>query len=174
MKKEMKDKLKKIKLLILDVDGILTNGEIIVDDKGTEMKIFDVQDGFGVVLLLRAGLECSIITARFSKAVEYRAKDLGIKKIYQNARPKTKPYEMLLKDLNLKESEVCFMGDDLADLAVLKRVGLAITVPNAVKEIKECADYITDNEGGNGAVREVAEMILKAQSKWKSIVDAAS
>ena len=117
MNKSLKDKLKKVKLLILDVDGILTNGEIIVNDQGQETKIFHVHDGFGIVIFRKAGLKTAIISARASKAVQYRAKDLGIDKVCLNSRNKINSYETVLKELRLKDEEVCFMGDDLPDLA---------------------------------------------------------
>lgn len=174
MKKDLENKLKKIKLLILDVDGILTNGEIILDHDGNEIKIFNVQDGFGIVLLRQCGIKCAIITARYSKAVDARAKDLKIDKVYQDAKPKTIAYERLLKLMKLKDEEACFMGDDLTDLSVLKRVGLSVSVPNGVGEVKRLVDYVTSNEGGKGAVREMVELILKAQNKWKNIISAVS
>ncbi len=173
MKMELKKKLQNIKLFVMDVDGILTNGEIVLDHNGNELKIFDVQDGYGIVLLRKTGIKTAIITARKSKAVELRAKDLGIDKVYQNASPKLDAFKKIIKAMNVKKSEVCYMGDDLPDLCVLTCVGVAITVPNAVKEVQQCVNYVTENEGGAGAVREVVEMILKAQSKWDSIVKAA-
>jgi len=167
----VKKKLLKIKVLVMDVDGVLTDGRIIVDSHGKEIKIFDVKDGFGLVLLKRAGLKTAIISARRAEAVTARATDLKIEKIYQDARQKIDAYENLLKELSVRDDEVCFMGDDLPDLPVLKRVGFAVTVPNGVAEVKERCDYITKNDGGEGAVREVVELILKAQGKWKSLVE---
>src|SRR3990167_11180649 len=117
----MKQKLEKIKLLILDVDGVLTDGRIIVDDTGKELKNFNVKDGFGLVLLMKKGLKTAIISARFSKAVTARARDLKIHKVYQDAYPKIKAYEALLKSFKVSDDEVCFIGDDLPDVPVLKR-----------------------------------------------------
>ncbi len=172
MNEKLKEKIKKIKLLILDVDGILTNGEIILDEKGKEIKIFDVQDGFGIVLFQRAGLKTAILSARSAGAVTARAKDLKINKICQDARPKIMDYKKILKHFGLKDAQACFMADDLTDIEVLKKVGLAVTVPNAVREVKRVADYTTKREGGRGAVRETIELILKAQRKWSNVLKA--
>ncbi len=170
MNKTLKTKLNKIKLLVMDVDGVLTDGKIVVDAQGKELKFFDVQDGFGLVLLRQAGIKTAILSARSSSAVTARAEDLKIDKICQDAYPKTNAYESLIKELGCTDEQVCFMGDDLPDLPVLKRVGLAVAVPNAMDELKKIAHYVTTRRGGAGAVREVIELILKAQRKWKNIV----
>lgn len=172
MTKNLISKLKKIKLLILDVDGVLTDGSINIDDHGTELKCFDVQDGLGIVLLKKAGLKTAIITARSVPAVDHRAKDLKIDKVFQGAYPKTKAFNEVLKNFKLKAEESCFIGDDLTDLSVLKLAGFAVSVPNGVKEAKKLADYVTKKQGGKGAVREVVELILKAQGKWKKILQS--
>lgn len=168
----LREKIKKIKLLILDVDGILTNGQIILDEKGKETKIFDVHDGFGIVLFQRAGYKTAILSARSAEAVTQRARDLKIDKICQDASPKIDVYNKLLREFNLADAQVCFMGDDLPDIEVLKKVGFSVTVPNAVSEVKKCADYITKQKGGQGAVREVVDLILKTQRKWPGILKA--
>ena len=170
MNSALNARLKKIKLLVMDVDGVLTDGKIVVDAQGKELKFFDVQDGFGLVLLRQAGIKTAILSARSSPAVTARAEDLKIDKICQDAYPKTSFYERLLHELNCADEQVCFMGDDLPDLPVLKRVGFAVAVPNAVAELKKTAHYVTAQRGGAGAVREVVELILKAQGKWKNIV----
>ncbi len=162
----------KIKVLALDVDGVLSDGKIIVDNHGGEIKNFDVQDGFGMVLLRRAGFKIVIITARNSKPVDFRAKDLKIDKVYQDASPKIEYYKQMLKELEVCDEEVCFIGDYLPDLTVLRQVGFSVTVLNAVEEIKKEAHYITRKSGGNGAVREVIELILKTQGKWDEILSA--
>jgi len=166
----LKQKIKRIKLLVLDVDGVLTNGKINMDAKGQEIKVFDVQDGFGIVFFKRAGFKTAIISARSAEAVTARAKDLKFDKVYQNAYPKTSAYQKLLKSLKLKDEETCFMGDDLPDLCLLNKVGFAVAPANAVSEVKKCVDYVTKCEGGDGAVREVVELILKTQGKWKAII----
>ena len=170
MNTALKSKLKKIKLLIMDVDGVLTDGKIVVDAQGKELKFFDVQDGFGLVLLRQAGIKTAILSARSSPALTARAIDLKIDKICQDAYPKIHAYEGLIRELNCSDEQVCFMGDDLPDLPVLKRVGVAVAVPNAAGELKKIADYVTTHRGGAGAVREVVELILNAQGKWKNIV----
>ena len=164
-------KNKKIKLLALDVDGVLTNGQIIYDSQEREVKVFDVHDGYGLILLKRAGLKTAIISARSAKPVEIRAKDLKIDKMYQDAYPKMRAYRNLLKDFQLKDEEICFMGDDLPDLPVLQSVGFSVAVANAMDELKDNVDYVTHKAGGEGAVREVVELILKGQDKWQTLIN---
>ncbi len=161
---------KKIKLVICDVDGVLTDGKIIYDHNGVETKNFDVQDGLGLTLLRKCGIQTAIISARLSKVVAHRAKDLEMDHVYTGAYPKINVYNELLKTLKLKDSDVCFIGDDLPDLAIMNRVGLAVAVSNAVQEVKKAADYVTIRSGGDGAVREVIEKILKAQGFWSKIL----
>ncbi|MFA5059815.1 MAG: HAD hydrolase family protein [Candidatus Omnitrophota bacterium] len=166
----MDKRIKKIKVLALDVDGILTDGRIIFDSRGTETKFFDVQDGFGLVLFKRLGYKTAIITARASKVVALRAKDLNIDKVYQDAYPKMDAYKKMLRHFGVKDNQVCFVGDDLPDLPVLKKVGFAVTVPNGVAEVKKAAHYVTKKSGGKGAVREVIELILKTQGRWPDVL----
>ena len=170
MKAQLKEKIKKIKLLILDVDGVLTKGDIILDEKGKEIKVFNVQDGFGIILFQRAGLKTAILSARSSGAVTARAKDPKINAVYQDAYPKTAAYQKLLRDFKLKDTQVCFMGDDLPDIEVLTKAGFSVAVPNAASEVKKGVDYITKCRGGCGAVREVVELILKTQKKWPAVL----
>jgi 3-deoxy-D-manno-octulosonate 8-phosphate phosphatase (KDO 8-P phosphatase) len=170
MNKKITEKIRKIKLLILDVDGVMTNGEIILDEKGKEIKVFDVKDGFGIVLFQRAGFKTAILSAKSAAAVAARAKDLKIGKVCQNASPKVDEYRRILRYFKLTDVQACFMADDLTDIEVLKRVGFSVTVPNAVPEVKRVADYMTKRAGGRGAVREVIELILKTQNKWSGIL----
>lgn len=163
---DIKKRAKKIKLLIMDVDGVLTDGRIIYTNSGDEMKFFDVTDGMGLSLFSRAGLKTAILTAKKSKIVTKRAKDLHIDKSYQNALCKADAYEKILSDFRVIPEEVCFIGDDLVDLPVLKKAGLAVAVSNAAPEVIEAAHYVTSKGGGRGAVREIIEIILKAQCKW--------
>jgi 3-deoxy-D-manno-octulosonate 8-phosphate phosphatase (KDO 8-P phosphatase) len=172
MNAALKEKIKKVKLLVLDVDGILTDGQIVLDERGQEIKVFDVQDGFGVVLFQRAGYKVAILSARSAEAVTRRAKDLKIEYIFQDASPKVEVYNKLLREVNLTDAEVCFMGDDLPDIGVLKKVGFSVSVPNGVSEVKNCVDYVTKKKGGHGAVREVVELICKTQKKWSGILKA--
>lgn len=163
------DRIKGINFLMLDVDGVLTDGRIIMADSGDELKFFDVLDGFGMVLLRRAGIKTIIVTANKSRLVLRRSKILGVFKTYQNCFNKLETFQKVLKDLRIAPDEICFMGDDLIDIPVMKRVGLAVAVPNAADEVKQTAHYITRKSGGHGAVREVSDLILKTQGKWESV-----
>lgn len=161
---------KKIKSVIFDVDGVLTDGRMIYDDKGRELKFFDVQDGMGIHLLNKAGIKTMIITARKTPIVTKRAKDLGINHVFQGDHQKLKPYEFILKKFKYNDDEVCFIGDDVIDISILRRVGLPVAVSNACDDVKQIAFYVTKKSGGRGAVREIAEVILKSQNKWNSLL----
>ncbi len=156
----------KIKLLILDVDGVMTDGRVILDARGEEIKRFHVRDGHGVMRLLDAGIDVVIITGRKSKAVDYRAKELGIQEIYQGVKEKGSLCRTVIERRNLIKDQVCCMGDDLPDLSMFSQVGVSIAVADAAAEVRNAASYVTQRKGGNGAVREVCEWILKAQQKW--------
>jgi 3-deoxy-D-manno-octulosonate 8-phosphate phosphatase (KDO 8-P phosphatase) len=169
VKRDIKEKLKGIKLLILDVDGVMTDGRIIMDNEGKEIKNFNVLDGHGLKILQRHGIKVAILTGRKSKVVEYRAKDLGINDVYQGAFNKKEVFGKILKKHKLSASAVAFMGDDFVDIPVLKRVGFSAAVADAVDVVKKSVDYVTNHKGGYGAVREVCELILKAQGKWPEI-----
>jgi len=162
--------LSNIRLLILDVDGVMTDGIIGVDERGGRIKFFCVADGSAIKYLLRAGLDCAVITAHDFPGIEQILKELGIKTAFKNAKKKLVPYQTILEEKNLKDDQVCYIGDDLVDIPILRRVALPVTVPDAPPEVKEFARYITKNRGGRGAIREVVEMILKAQDKWNSIM----
>jgi len=164
---DIQQRAKKIKLLILDVDGVLTDGRIIYDSKGSDLKLFDVHDGLGVHLLGKMGIKTILITAKNSKAIKPRAKDMHVEKVYGSIVPKTIVYDKILTEYKVSEEEVCFVGDDLVDIGIMKRVGLPISVPNACQEIKDLSLYTTEKRGGRGAVREVAELILKSQGLWQ-------
>ena len=163
-------KIKKIKILILDVDGIMTDGSIIYDDNGKETKVFDVRDGHGIKMLMNAGVYVAIITARKSGVVKHRAKNLGIKMVYQKAMDKVIAFNDILAKTSLKPENAAYMGDELVDISILKRAGFSITVPDGVPEVKAVSDYITKMPGGKGAVREICELILKVQGKWENII----
>ncbi len=166
----MIQRIKPVKLLIMDVDGVMTDGSVIYNDKGEETKIFNVRDGHGIKMLQRAGIKAALITARLSECVKHRARNLGIELVYQGAVDKAKAFEDLLEKEGLKPEETAYMGDDVVDIPVLKRAGLAIGVSDAVDEVRELVHYITIKPGGKGAVREVVELILKAQGKWDEAV----
>lgn len=159
-----------VSCLIMDVDGVLTDGRIIFASDGTELKCFDVKDGHGLVLAHRVGLETVIITGRRSKVVELRAEELGIKRVYQKIWDKLAKYEEVRAELALADEEIAFIGDDVVDVPLLKKVGLAITVADAHEAAKAAAHYVTHRSGGRGAVREAIEFILKAQGRWAEAV----
>jgi 3-deoxy-D-manno-octulosonate 8-phosphate phosphatase (KDO 8-P phosphatase) len=169
VRKNIKEKLEKIKLLILDVDGVMTDGRIIMDNQGREIKNFNVRDGHGIKLLQRYGIKVAILTGRQSKVVEYRAKDLEIEDVYQKVFNKKEIFQKILKKHKLSADEAAFMGDDIIDIPVLKSVGFSAAVADAVDVVKKSVDYITGHKGGQGAVREICEMILRAQGKWPEI-----
>ncbi|HCX33915.1 MAG TPA: hypothetical protein DHV08_10395 [Rhodocyclaceae bacterium] len=166
MTNDIIERAKKVKVLILDIDGVLTDGRIIYGIYGEELKFFDVQDGLGIMLLKRAGIPSVIITAKKSRIVKMRSKDLRIDKTYQGYPTKSIPFANALKRFKVKPEEACFIGDDIIDIPVLTRAGFSVAVPNAVEEVKKVAHYITAKTGGRGAVREVCDLILKAQDKW--------
>ena len=156
----------RIKLLILDVDGVMTDGRIIMNENGEEIKCFHVRDGHGLKLLLSAGIDVIIISGRKSKTVKYRAKELGIQEIYQGVKGKESLCRKLIQRKGLKREQVCCMGDDLPDLPMFSEAGISIAVADASPEVRAAARFVTRNGGGNGAVREVCELILKGQEKW--------
>jgi len=172
MKRLNHEEIKQIKLLILDVDGVLTDGKILYNDRGEEIKAFDVRDGHGLKLLMRSGMEVALITGRESKVVLHRARDLGIKQVYQKVTNKIEVYEKILREKKLEDKHVGFIGDDLVDIPVLQRVGFSATVGDAIPEVKEIVDYVASKKGGEGAVREICELLLKAQNRWEEITES--
>ena len=170
LKKSVAERVRGIKLVIFDVDGVLTDGRIIYDDDGKETKSFDVKDGHGIKLLMRAGINAAIITARESKVVVHRAKNLGIELVYQGRKDKLEAFEEILEKTGLKPSETAYVGDDIIDLPVIRRAGFSAAVSDAVDEVKKRVDYVAGRPGGRGAAREVAEVILKTQGKWEEIL----
>ena len=162
----VRKKAAKIKLLLLDVDGVLTDGRIIIDDRGVETKHFHVRDGQGIALLLRSGIAVGFITGRSSNVVRHRAKDLGVRLVYQGVADKLACYRQIKQKALLDDDDIAYIGDDMIDLPILSRVGLAMSVADGWAELAPAVDYITIARGGQGAVREVAELLLKAQQKW--------
>lgn len=165
----MKDRIQPIRLLILDVDGVLTDGRIVFDSNGVESKFFNVKDGHGIKLLQRAGIAVGIISGRKSQVVANRAAELGITHLYQNSLDKLTPYRDLLAKTGLRDDQVAFMGDDVIDLPLLRRVGFAAAPADAVPEILTHVHYVARNRGGWGAVREVCDIILKGQGHWETV-----
>jgi YrbI family 3-deoxy-D-manno-octulosonate 8-phosphate phosphatase len=160
-----------IELLLLDVDGVLTDGRIIYGDDGTEIKAFHVRDGSGLKLWQLAGKKAGILTGRSSKVVERRARELGLEPVIQGAADKGVAFERLLEELKLSAQQVAFVGDDLPDLPVLRQCGLPLTVADACPEVREVALRCTQAQGGQGAVREIVEWLLKAQGRWNEVID---
>lgn len=163
------ENIEKIKIVISDVDGVLTDGSIIIDANGDESKTFNARDGSGIKYLQRVGIKFAIISGRKAMAVEHRANELGIKDVYLGAKKKLEPYRQILSEHNLNDDEVCYIGDDLVDIPIMLKVGFPVAVFDAVDEVRNIAAYITNAEGGKGAVREVIEKIIKEQNKWEDI-----
>ena len=161
--------LNKIKLLLLDVDGVMTDGRIIYFNDGGEAKAFDVKDGHGLKLIQRAGIRVGIITGRQSEVVARRAAELGIEIVYQGAKDKMQPFREIIEKLALEPFEVAYVGDDVVDLPVMRQVGFSATVADAVDDIKPYVDLVTSKPGGRGAVREVCDFLLKQSGLWSSV-----
>ncbi len=155
--------------MIFDVDGVLTDGRVIYHDDGSEIKAFDVQDGHGIKLLQRAGLEVALITGRHCAAVDHRARGLGIRRVFQGIHVKVEAYEQILSETGLADGQVGYMGDDLIDIPVMRRVGFSVAVPNSSPHVLPYAHYVTRASGGRGACREVCELLLKVQGLWDQV-----
>ncbi|MCX7738543.1 MAG: HAD-IIIA family hydrolase [Hydrogenothermaceae bacterium] len=166
----MEERLKKIKWAFFDVDGVMTDGRIILDGEGKEIKNFNVKDGIGIHMLHMAGIRTGIITGRASRAVEKRAQELRIDILIQNSSDKLVDYLRIKREIGFSDEEVIFVGDDIVDLPILSRVGFAVTVFDAPFEVKSVCHYITSVKGGDGAVREVADLVLKVQGKYENII----
>ena len=169
LKEEIQTKLKKIKMLVLDVDGVMTDGSIIIDSDGREMKNFNVRDGHGLVMIQRHGIQVAILTGRTSTVVDHRARDLKITEVYQGALNKKEIFAQILEKNNLTPELIAYMGDDIVDIPVLKLVGFSVAVADALELVKKIVDYVTVNRGGQGAVREICEMLLMAQGHWPEV-----
>ena len=166
------ERAKGVKLMIFDVDGVMTDGTLYYSEQGEELKAFNVQDGHGVKMLRQGGVAAALISARSSRAVELRAASLGIAHVYQGASDKRGAYAALLAQLGLAREQAGYMGDDLLDLPLLTRCGFAATVPAAPDALKQRCHYVTRAGGGRGAVREVCELILRAQGTLERAIDA--
>ena len=165
----LEEKLKKIKIFLTDVDGVLTDGRIVLDNNGNEYKFFDVKDGHGIKMLQRYGIIVGFVTGRESDVVKHRGKELGINIICQKSLNKLETVEKILIENNFKFEELAYCGDDIVDIPVMKRAVVSFTVNNALEECKKIADYITTNDGGKGAVREITDLILKAKGDWEIV-----
>ena len=163
MKSKVYRKAQKIELFIMDVDGVLTDGKIYLGNNGEELKAFHAQDGQGIKLGQKEGIRFAIITGRKSKIVDNRAQELDIKDVFQGIDNKYRVYKNLLKKYNLSSEKIAYIGDDISDIPILKEVGLSLTVADGVESVKRLVDYVADNKGGRGAVREVMNIILEAK-----------
>ncbi len=173
----MRKRARQIRLLLMDVDGVLTDGRIwlqsLPDGTATEIKGFSAYDGAGLKLARTAGLRTGLITGRESPATARRAREVEMDFVYQNCGEKLPAYDEILRKVGARDAEVAYVADDLPDLPILERVGLGVAVANAVPEVKKAAHYVTSHAGGNGAVREVIELLLRAQGKWDSVIRKA-
>jgi 3-deoxy-D-manno-octulosonate 8-phosphate phosphatase (KDO 8-P phosphatase) len=161
--------IRSLKLLILDVDGVLTDGKVIMDDAGRELKHFHVRDGHGLKMLMRSGVEVVFLTGRQSAVVEHRARDLGVREVHQGAKNKLEWYPEIVEKRGLSGDQVGYVGDDIVDVPFMKRVGFAVAVADAMEEVRRAAHYVATQKGGQGAVREVCDMILKIQGTWDEV-----
>ena len=166
--------LEPIRLLLSDVDGILTNGALTFDNNGVESKTFHVRDGMAIKLCQKSGTTFGVITARSSQIVENRMKELGVDIIHQASKDKIASANQILEHLNLSFQNVAYIGDDLTDMALMETVGLAASVSDGAPEVKKCAQLVTKAGGGQGAIRELIEAILKSQNRWQEMLQAYS
>ena len=168
--REITEKAKKLKLLILDVDGVLTDGRLFFDDKGKEYKCFHARDGHGIKLLRQTGVEVAVISGRKSNSVALRMKSLGVEYVYQGHENKIAAFNEIIQSLSIQPEQVAHVGDDLLDLPIMKRVGLSIAVNDANDPVKEYADWCTKTPGGQGAVREICDFIMRSQGTFDGIL----
>ena len=167
------ERASRIRLLALDVDGVLTPGTIVYTEEGVQVQSFHVQDGLGIRMVAsRAGVEVAVISSRHSKALSIRAGELGISRVHQGVKDKLRVYRSLLQELGLEEREVAYVGDDWVDLPILKRVGLSVAVGDAASPLKDHVHFVTTRPGGKGAVREVCDLILAAKGLWDDLLQA--
>jgi 3-deoxy-D-manno-octulosonate 8-phosphate phosphatase (KDO 8-P phosphatase) len=165
---EAKQRARDVRMIVFDVDGVLTDGSLFYDNQGQEYKAFNSRDGHGIKMLRASGVKTGIITGRTSQIVLHRARNLGIEYIYQGAEDKLEALQSLLQETGLTPDQIAYMGDDVVDLPVLNRCGLAITVPDAPDEVKARSHVVTQAGAGRGAAREVCELIMRAQGTWAS------
>ena len=167
---KLDDRCRKIELLLSDVDGVLTGGGIVFDNQGIETKEFHIRDGLGIRLWQRAGFRFGILTARTSHIVRMRAVELGIEIVRQGFEDKLPAAQQIIEQCGLQPDQVCYIGDDLTDLPVMRRVGLGAAVADAAAEVRAFAHLVTEREGGQGAVRELIETLLKAKNRWDDLI----
>jgi len=167
---EVRQRARAIRLLILDVDGVLTDGRLYFGPKGETLKVFHVRDGHGIKMAQRAGIEVAFVSGRRSDAAYHRAKELGISRFHEGVRDKVAVLEEIMAAMQIETSQVAVVGDDVVDLPIMSRAGLAVAVADAVPEVVTAAHWVTTNPGGRGAVREVCDLLLKAGGKWEGII----
>ena len=167
----LSEKLKHIQLLLLDVDGVLTDGSIIYDDEANEIKVFNAKDGFGLKLVMSAGIKVGLVTGRTSKALHRRCRDLGIRYIYDGVQQKARLLDKITAETGVAADNAAFIGDDLPDLPLMKRIGLSIAVADAHELVRHHSDWVTSAPGGRGAVREVCDAMLKARGDWEKMLE---
>jgi 3-deoxy-D-manno-octulosonate 8-phosphate phosphatase (KDO 8-P phosphatase) len=164
------DRAARIKLILFDVDGVLTDGTLLLHADGSESKRYDIKDGTGIVLAQRAGIRVGFLSARMSAATQQRASQLGVTLVHQGIASKLETYEQIADDLRLTDDEIAYMGDDVVDLAVMVRVGLAAAPADAVDAVRTRAHWVSDCPGGRGAARQLVELILRAQNRWEPLL----
>jgi len=169
---DLNQRCQPIELILSDVDGVLTDGRIVLDNQGVESKQFSVRDGMGVRLWQKAGYRFGVITARHSRVVQLRAKELDIEILHQGSTDKLTAMRQILDELHLAPEQVCYIGDDWPDLSVVRAAGLGVAVADACEELREAADFVTRTVGGSGAVRELIEWVLKNQGRWEEVTRA--
>jgi 3-deoxy-D-manno-octulosonate 8-phosphate phosphatase (KDO 8-P phosphatase) len=165
------EKLKDIQLLLLDVDGVLTDGSIIYSDEDSETKVFNVKDGFGLKLVMAAGIKVGLVTGRTSRALHRRCRDLGIRYIYDGVQQKAPLLDKIITETGVGAANTAFIGDDLPDLPLMRRIGLSIAVADAHEVVRDYSEWITSAPGGRGAVREVCDALLKARGDWEKMME---
>ena len=171
MKRSCKQKIARIRVLVFDVDGVLTDGTLFVDEEGRELKVFHTRDGLGLVLAKRAGLKVVFFSGKASPVVLQRARMLGVDRVMQGIRNKGEAFERLIRSMEVSPDEVCYMGDDIIDLPCMRKAGLAVAVSDADESVRQISHWVSSKPGGRGAVRELVETVLKIQGKWDSAVE---
>ena len=171
LRDDILEKLKTIRWLVLDVDGVLTDGRVILDNNGEEMKHFNVRDGHALKMIQRYGIHIMLLTGRSSQVVVHRARELNIKEVHQRVLNKLEYFTEFLHQRGLTFAEIAYVGDDIVDVPLLRQVGFSATVKDAAEEVFPLVDYISPYEGGRGAVRDICKLILKAQGKWGEVAE---
>ncbi len=171
MQPAIEDRLTRIRLLLTDVDGVLTDGRVAKLVDGDELKFFSIYDGLGIRLAQKSGIEIGFVSGRRSRQVAARAAELEIKLLFQGVPDKVEAFESICRDKGLRAEEIGYVGDDLPDIRLLRKVGFSAAPANAVAAVRDCVDYVAETKGGKGALREIIELILRAQGKWEQVVN---